>query len=64
VVMISDGAARSYEEAPWLLDLMSTDEGILSGDERTAAMTVVSEAAMRGSRDDITCGILRVVRSA
>ncbi|MBQ4192997.1 MAG: SpoIIE family protein phosphatase [Clostridia bacterium] len=64
VVMISDGAARSYEEAPWLLDLMSTDEGVLSGDERLAAMTVVSEAAMRGSRDDITCGIMRIMKSA
>ena len=64
VVMISDGAARSYEEAPWLLDLMSTDEGILSGNERIAAMTVVSEAAMRGARDDVTCGILRVVRAS
>lgn len=64
VVMISDGAARSYEEAPWLLDLMSTDEGVLSGDERLAAMTVVSEAAMRGSRDDITCGIMRITKSA
>ena len=64
VVMISDGAARSYEEAPWLLDLMSNDEEVLWGNERRAAMTVVSEAALRGARDDITCGILRVARRA
>ena len=63
VVMISDGAARSYEEAPWLLDLMSSDEVVLSGNERMAAMTVVSEAAMRGSRDDITCGIMRIAKA-
>ncbi|MBR4203909.1 MAG: SpoIIE family protein phosphatase [Clostridia bacterium] len=60
VVMISDGAARSYEEVPWLLDLLSSNKTVREGDERTAAMTVVGEAASRGSKDDITCGILRV----
>ena len=64
VVMVSDGAARSYDEAPWLLDLMTTDRVIRSGDERMAAMTIVSEAAIRGSTDDITCGILRVLKNA
>ena len=63
VVMVSDGAARSYDEDPWLLDLLSSDEGILRGDERSAAAAVVGEAAQRGGRDDITCGIVRVVRS-
>ncbi len=62
VVMVSDGAARSYDEDPWLLDLLSSDEGILRGDERSAAAAVVGEAAQRGGRDDITCGIVRVVR--
>ncbi len=60
VVMVSDGAARSYDEAPWLLDLMTYDEGVLRGDERTAAVTIVSEAALRGSMDDITAGIMRI----
>ena len=61
VVMLSDGVARSYDEVPWLLDMMSTDEVVLSGDERRAAMAVVSEAALRGSTDDITAGVVRVM---
>ncbi len=62
VVMISDGAARSYEEAPWLLDLMTVDETVLSGDERLAAEKIVAEAALRAGKnpDDITAGIVRV----
>ena len=60
VVMVSDGVARSYDEVPWLLDMMSTDETVLAGDERRAAMAVVSEAAIRGSTDDITAGVVRI----
>lgn len=63
VVMVSDGVARSYDEVPWLLDMMSTDETVLAGDERRAAMAVVSEAAIRGSTDDITAGVVRISRS-
>ncbi len=62
VVMVSDGVARSYDDAPWLLDLMTNDENVLRGEEVTAAVTIVSEAALRGSADDITCGIVRVGR--
>ncbi|MBR3998431.1 MAG: SpoIIE family protein phosphatase, partial [Clostridia bacterium] len=64
VVMVSDGAAKSYEDAPWLLELMTYDETVLHGDERRAAMTIVSEAAMRGSDDDISAGIVRIRRKA
>ena len=64
IVMVSDGAARSYDEVPWLLDMMTTDEVILHGDERLAAMSIVSEAAVRGSVDDITCGIMRIKAAA
>ena len=60
VVMVSDGAAKSFDEEPWLLDLLTSDEEILSGDEKRAAMTVVSEAALRGSKDDISCGVFRI----
>jgi len=60
VVMLSDGVARSYDEVPWLLDLLVSDECILSGDEKCAAMTIVGEAAIRGATDDITAGIVRV----
>lgn len=60
VVMLSDGVARSYDEVPWLLDLMTDDETVLHGDERNAAVTIVSEAALRGAKDDMTAGIIRI----
>ena len=60
VVMLSDGAARSYDEVPWLLDMMTNDEDILSGDEKKAAEKIVREARRRGSYDDITAGVIRI----
>ena len=60
VVMVSDGAARSYDEAPWLLDLMTYDEDITRGDETEAAKKIVAEAKKRGSCDDVTAGIVRL----
>jgi len=60
IVMVSDGAARSYEEVPWLLDMMSADETVLRGSEREAAAKIVKEAARRGSMDDITCAVMRI----
>ncbi len=61
IVMLSDGVARSFEESPWLINLITNSELIKSGDETLAAMEVVSEAALRGSRDDATCGIMRIM---
>ncbi|MBQ2724302.1 MAG: SpoIIE family protein phosphatase [Clostridia bacterium] len=63
IVMVSDGAARSYEEVPWLLDMMTADETVLHGNEKEAAAKIVKEAARRGSMDDITCAVMRI-RSA
>ena len=60
VIMVSDGAARSYEEVPWLLDMMTSDEVILRGSPREAAAKIVREAAKRGSVDDITAGVICV----
>lgn len=60
IVMVSDGAARSYEEVPWLLDMMSADDTVLRGDEKEAAAKIVKEAARRGSMDDITCAVMRI----
>ena len=60
IVMVSDGAARSYEEVPWLLDMMTVDETVLHGNEKDAAARIVKEAARRGSMDDITCAVLRI----
>jgi hypothetical protein len=61
VVMLSDGAARSYEEVPWLLDMMTSDEVILRGSPKDAAAKIVREAAKRGSLDDITAGVISVM---
>ena len=61
VVMLSDGAARSYEEVPWLLDMMTSDEVILRGSPKDAAAKIVREAAKRGSSDDITAGVISVM---
>jgi len=60
VVMVSDGAARSYEEVPWLLDMMTSDEVLLKGSPKEAAAKIVREAARRGSADDITAGVICV----
>ena len=61
VVMVSDGAARSYDEVPWLLDMMTSDEVILKGSPKEAAAKIVREAARRGAADDITAGVICVV---
>lgn len=58
VIMVSDGAVRSYEEVPWLLDMMVSDEVILHGNAKDAAAKIVREAARRGSSDDITAGVI------
>ncbi len=62
VIMVSDGAARSYDEVPWLLDMMVSDDVILRGSPKEAAAKIVREAAKRGSGDDITAGVICVVR--
>lgn len=60
IVMLSDGVARSFEECPWLLDMLTSDEDVLSGDAKSAAEKIVKSAASRGSHDDITAGIIRI----
>lgn len=61
IVMLSDGIARSFEECPWLLDLLTTNEDLRCGNVQTAAETIVREAARHGAIDDITAGVVRVV---
>ncbi len=60
IVMLSDGVARSFEECPWLLDMLSSDRDILEGDVKKAAEKIVRTAAERGSADDITAGVIRI----
>ncbi len=64
VIMVSDGAARSYDEVPWLLDMMVSDDVILRGSPKDAAARIVREAAKRGSADDITAGVICVMKDA
>ena len=60
IVMLSDGVARSFEECPWLLDMLTTDRDVLSGEADLAAEKIVRSAAERGSSDDITAGVIRI----
>ena len=64
IVMLSDGVARSFEECPWLLDMLSNDRDVLEGDVKKAAEKIVRSAAERGSPDDITAGVIRIKGSA
>lgn len=61
IVMLSDGIARSFEECPWLLDFLSTDEDIKQGSVTRAAEKIVKQAASRGAKDDITAGVMRII---
>ncbi len=60
IVMLSDGVARSFEECPWLLDMLSSDKEITEGDVKKAAEKIVRSAAQRGCADDITAGVIRI----
>ncbi len=62
IVMLSDGVARSFEECPWLLDMLTTDREVLAGDVGRAAEKIVRQAAARGASDDITAGVIRIRR--
>jgi len=64
IVMLSDGVARSFEECPWLLDMLATDREVLEGEVNLAAERIVRSAAERGAVDDITAGVIRIGRSA
>jgi len=61
IVMLSDGVARSFEECPWLLNMLSSDPDILNGNPRKAAEKIVRAAADRKHADDITAGVIRIM---
>ncbi|MBQ7475460.1 MAG: SpoIIE family protein phosphatase [Clostridia bacterium] len=58
VVMLSDGVARSFEEAPWLCDLLGGGT-VAENEPEDTAKTVVRLAAEYGSTDDITVGVVK-----
>ena len=59
IVMLSDGVVRSFEECPWLYDLLC------EGAERTCdpeklSRIIVEKAIASGSSDDVTVGVVVV----
>ena len=59
VVMVSDGVTRSFEEAPWLCEMLS--EGAIVGESPgELAERIVRRAKEEGSRDDITAGVVKI----
>ena len=63
IVMVSDGVARSFEDCPWLLELLSQTEKLRSDDPETTAARIVREAARHGAIDDATAGVIKVSRA-
>ena len=59
VVMLSDGVTRSFEEAPWLCDLLS-DGGVAAEDPGDLAQRIVGRAKEEGSEDDVTAGVIKI----
>lgn len=60
IILLSDGIARSFEECPWLLELLTTNVDLQKGNVQAAAETIVREAACHGAIDDITAGVVLV----
>lgn len=63
IVMVSDGVARSFEDCPWLLELLSQTEKLRTDDPETTARRIVQEAARHGALDDATAGVIKVSRA-
>jgi len=57
IVMLSDGVAKSFEDCPWLYDLLGGDK-LSPDDPEKAARTIVKYAVENGSADDITAGVV------
>ena len=59
IVMLSDGVAKSFEDCPWLYDLLC-DERVWRCDPDTMARKIIKSAIENGASDDITAGIVVV----
>ena len=57
IVMLSDGVARSFEDCPWLYDLLS-GEAMRDDDPERMARTIVRYAMENGASDDVTAGVI------
>ena len=59
IVMLSDGVTRSFEECPWLYDLLC-DEREWSADPEKMAKKIIKYAIKNGADDDITAGVVMI----
>lgn len=59
IVMLSDGVTRSFEECPWLYDLLC-DEREWSSDPEKMAKKIIKYAIKNGADDDITAGVVMI----
>ena len=59
VIMLSDGVARSFEDCPWLFDLLCDPNEWLEDPERMARK-IVKCAIQNGGDDDITAGVVYI----
>ena len=57
IVMLSDGVAKSFEDCPWLYDLLGGDK-LCREDPELMARTIVKYAVDNGAADDITAGVV------
>jgi len=60
VIMMSDGVSGSYEESPWLYDLLSDEIYNISSPCEIAQTIAKSAAENTGREDDITVCVLKV----
>ncbi len=62
VIMMSDGVTGSYEECPWLYDMLSS--GLINIENPSAAARIIGEAAVKntGRDDDITVCVMKISR--
>ncbi|MCQ2456378.1 MAG: SpoIIE family protein phosphatase [Clostridia bacterium] len=59
VVMLSDGVVHSFEDCPWLYDMLC-DEREWVPDPEKMARKIVRRAVENGAADDVTAGVVTV----
>ena len=59
VVMLSDGVVRSFEDCPWLYDMLC-DPAMTGSDPGETARRIIGCAVKNGAKDDITAGVVRI----
>lgn len=62
IIMLSDGVAKSFEDCPWLYELLG-GELTLGTDADGIARAILKNAVENGACDDITAGVILVGRT-